>query len=270
VRWRITDIVAIVPDDGRGGGEQDWYARSRIGGQRYWSCLIDEHNNFDFKPPYHPWTMIKAIQPSNTVKSFVLRLRTGSADGAGTDGNIFLWVNDRKLEFPYAPGNNFENSAICDYTFDALAGMAVSDIRRIRIEKTSGGDWQLGGVEIAVNDQVLYRKDDIETWINDKTRVWEATDFRPGSLLQEVPLHVDLMELDNEKDDQGDINPHPKRNSVYFDYRLGNGTVRGEITSNPATTAGAHGSDKARIKIAVDQMAGSSRTAPLTAGTTKP
>jgi hypothetical protein len=271
VRLQVLDIVAIDPDDGRGGGEQDWYARGRIGGQRYWTGLIDEHNNFDFKRPYYPWTMIKSLQPSNTVRSFVVRLTTGSADGAGTDGDIFLRVGNRRIEFPYAPGNNFENSATCDYSFPALAGMNLADIRGVKIEKTSGGDWQLGGVEIAVNDQVIYRRDAINVWLTDDNQVWEATDYRPGAMLQEVPLHVDLMELDAEKDDRGDINPHPKRESVYFDYRLGNGTVRGDIGSNPATTAGAHGSDKARIKIAVDQMSGSCRTAPITtAGSTRP
>jgi hypothetical protein len=148
--------------------------------------------------------------------------------------------------------------------------MPVADIRRIRIQKTKGSDWQIGGVEIAVNDQVIYRRDAINAWLSDKSEFWEATDYRPGAALQEVPLHVDLMELDNDEDDRGDINPHPKRESVYFDYRLGNGTVRGDIGSNPATTAGANGSDKARIKIAVDQMTGSCHPSPLTAGKTGP
>ena len=46
-----------------------------IDGQRYWSGLIDEHNNFDFdKSPYAPWTMTKAVTSSTPEVPIIFQL----------------------------------------------------------------------------------------------------------------------------------------------------------------------------------------------------
>jgi len=61
VQLKVHKIAAIGGGDGFLGGDMDWYARAMIGGQRYWSGLIDEHDAFDFDhAPYAPWTMTKA------------------------------------------------------------------------------------------------------------------------------------------------------------------------------------------------------------------
>ena len=264
VQVRVEDIVAIDPDDGFRGGEQDWFARGIIGGQRFWTGLIDEHNDFHFQKPYWPWTVIKAIQPSEAVTSFVVRVRTGSDEDADTDDEIYLWVNDRKLRFPYDPvEDDFEIGATYDYSFD-LQRMRVGDIRRIRIEKEGTDGWQLGGIEIAVNDRVIYRKEGINAWLDNPKLAWEATDFRPGAGSGEIPLHVDLRELDYKDEDSADINPRPNAKSLFFDYALDTGKVRGDIAANPSTTAGTEKGDKARIRIKVEPLGASSRSAPLT------
>jgi PLAT/LH2 domain-containing protein len=274
VRLRVEDIVAIAPDDGIGGGEQDWYGRGRIGGQRYWTGLIDEHNNFDFKSPYAPWALIKGIQPGNdVVNTLVVRLRTGSTDGAGTDDNMYLWLSDKlKIEFPYDPDeDDFENSASYDYSFKLPPGTRLGDITRIRIEKSSGDDYQIGGVSVAVNDQWIYRNEAVNSWLNDRTRIWEATDYRPGPAAGSIPLHFDLMELDYSTDDRADINPKPKVKSLFFDYSLASGQLRGDVTASPSITLGTEGSDRARIKIEVDRLPGSCRASPAkSAGSTGP
>lgn len=75
VRLQVHRIDNINGDDGFGGGEMDWYSRAAIDGQRYWSGLIDEHNNFDFdKSPYAPWTMTKAVTSSTPEVPIIFQL----------------------------------------------------------------------------------------------------------------------------------------------------------------------------------------------------
>lgn len=65
VRLRVHRIDATDADDGFLGGDLDWYSRAMIGNQRYWSGLIDEHDDFNFdKRPYAPWAMTKALPTS--------------------------------------------------------------------------------------------------------------------------------------------------------------------------------------------------------------
>ena len=195
------------------------------------------------------------------VNTLVVRLRTGSTDGAGTDDNMYLWLSDKlKIEFPYDPDeDDFENSATYDYSFLLPPGTRLGDITQVRLEKSPGDDYQIGGVSIAVNDQWIYRNEAVNSWLNDRTRVWDASDFRPGSAAGIIPLHFDLMELDYSSDDRADINPKPKVKSLFFDYALATGQLRGDVTANPSITAGTEGSDKARIKIEIDRLPGSCR-----------
>ncbi len=68
VKLQVHKVEGVHADDGFAGGQMDWYSEASIAGQDFMSCLIDEHNNFDFKPPYAPWTMIKAMPATkNTV-----------------------------------------------------------------------------------------------------------------------------------------------------------------------------------------------------------
>src|SRR6185295_6384749 len=64
VQLKIHRIDKGTADDGRTGGEMDWFSYSSIEGQKYMSGLIDEHDNFNFDTkPYYPWTMTKAVSP---------------------------------------------------------------------------------------------------------------------------------------------------------------------------------------------------------------
>jgi hypothetical protein len=62
VQLKVHSVFATHGSDGFLGGQMDWYSRAGMDGQRFWSGLIDEHDQFDFDhKPYAPWTMTKAV-----------------------------------------------------------------------------------------------------------------------------------------------------------------------------------------------------------------
>lgn len=64
VRVQVHRIEATKADDGFLGRGMDWYGRSWVSGQAFWTCLIDQHDDFDFhKAPYAPWTVTKSVGP---------------------------------------------------------------------------------------------------------------------------------------------------------------------------------------------------------------
>jgi hypothetical protein len=74
-RLEVHRIDATHADDGFMGGDLDWYSRAVIGGQRYWSGLIDEHDDFDFdRSPYAPWTMTKALPTATSEVPITFQL----------------------------------------------------------------------------------------------------------------------------------------------------------------------------------------------------
>jgi hypothetical protein len=75
VQVKVHSVFATQGDDGFLGGQMDWYSRAGIGGQRFWSGLIDEHDQFDFHSGhYAPWTMTKAVPYSTADVGITFQL----------------------------------------------------------------------------------------------------------------------------------------------------------------------------------------------------
>lgn len=75
VRLQVHRIDATNASDGFMGRGMDWYGRAWIAGQAFWTCLIDQHDNFDFgKSPYAPWTLTKAIPATSDDATILFEL----------------------------------------------------------------------------------------------------------------------------------------------------------------------------------------------------
>ncbi len=132
VLFQVHSINLVEGGDGLLGGEMDWYSRANIGGQHFWSCLIDEHDNFNFVKPYAPWTMIKAVPPG--TGDVPIRYEQMELDYVNDD---WIDVNPQKgkkeLTLRYAPATgtvsgDFSGNA----SFNAI-GKGDCDCARINV-----------------------------------------------------------------------------------------------------------------------------------------
>lgn len=269
VQLRVHRIEAIDTGDGPGGGQLDWYGRAVIGGQHFWSGLIDEHDHFDFdRPPYAPWTMTKSL-PAGTqdelLSSLIVKLRTGTVEDAGTDDDVFLRIpNLPRLEFPYHPDDDdFENGSRHTYSFTVRPGTRMRDLTGLAIEKNGGDGWYLGGITVIANGRTVYANDAVNTWLDTDTRlIWTATDFKPvaAPATSDVPILFELMELDYSEDDRVDINPIAGAKSLGMSFSPTSGNLVGDVTgTSPFTSEGKGDSDRARVRMSVTRVSGSCR-----------
>ncbi|NOT32721.1 MAG: hypothetical protein HOP12_00980 [Candidatus Eisenbacteria bacterium] len=268
VQVRVHRIDAIDTGDGPAGGQLDWYSRAVIGGQHFWSGLIDEHDNFDFgRSPYAPWTMTKSLPTApqeELLVSLIVQLRTGTISDAGTDDDVFLRLsNTLRLEFPYHPGNDFENGANDTYSFTVKPGTRMRDITSLAIEKNGTDGWQLGGVTVTANGRTIYSNNAVNTWLDTDTRlVWSAADFKPlaPAATLDVPILFELMELDYSEDDKADVNPVPGARGLGMVFSPASGKLLGDVSgASPFSSEGRGDSDRARVNMSVVRVSASCR-----------
>lgn len=269
VQVRVHRIDAIDTGDGPAGGQLDWYSRAVIGGQHFWSGLIDEHDHFDFdRPPYAPWAMTKALPPApqdEMLSSLIVELRTGGIEDAGTDDDVFLRLsNSLRLEFPYHPdADDFEKGTTHVYSFPVKPGVRLRDLTMLAIEKTGTDGWQLGGIKVIANGRPLYANPAIDAWLdNDSRLTWTAPDFKPMATAPstDVPIRFELMELDYSNDDQADINPIAGAKTLGLTFSPATGRVTGDVTgTSPFMSEGKGDSDRARVRMSVVKVSGSCR-----------
>lgn len=263
--------------------ELDWYARVRLGGQSYWSCLIDEHDNFNFlNPPYAPWTMIKALPTlaqDEALTSLTVTLRTGTDEGAGTDDDVEIWlggstrwlqIRDQDKHLENGANETFSVRVVPDVIGTQTVPLPynVSDIRGISIRKQKNGkrgDWQLAGIELKANGRTIYTNPSVNVWFGDDNKSWTATDFTPQPVksTSELPVVLRLMELDasdHKDDDHADINPNVGARDIGFLYSPATNQLRGDVNGPPAATVeGIGGKDKARLTFRVTKLMGISK-----------
>jgi hypothetical protein len=67
VQLQVHSIDLVDGDDGFGGGDMDWFAYAKVGGQQFVTCLIDEHDHFKFVNPYAPWAVTKSVPAGSTT-----------------------------------------------------------------------------------------------------------------------------------------------------------------------------------------------------------
>jgi hypothetical protein len=106
-----------------------------------------------------------------------------------------------------------------------LAGLKVSDISRVQVEKSpdgAAGGWRLRGVKLVVNGRTLYSRDGIERWLEDDHRTWRAPDFAQSSPSgAALPITLDLYDEDSNiygGDDHGDLNRYDNRRRLALAY----------------------------------------------------
>lgn len=133
VRLKVHRIDAVDADDGFLGGDLDWYGRSEIAGQRYWSGLIDEHDNFHFdRPPYAPWAMTKAIPPSMSDVPIVFQLM--ELDYSEDDHvDINPKSGPKSLVFRYSPATGQLRGDVSGPTRFTTEGRGDCDCARVEM-----------------------------------------------------------------------------------------------------------------------------------------
>ena len=244
VRLRVLSMRGLELGD-PGPDDADMYSRASIGGQAFDSAVIHSHDRFSFPRPYHPFTWLKAVprdglygEPVSTIE---VEVKTADNRGAGTDDDVSLrvgpglsWVLDKRLY------DDFERDDRDTYSvpIDAATrrGLTTGDIRYVEIAKSRdgvAGGWKLGGVKLTVNGRVVYRKANVNRWLEDNKRTWRATDFTPAARLAgALPVWLDLREDDTVYggDDQGDVNANDARDALARGYAPGTvveQTIRG-------------------------------------------
>lgn len=270
VQLRMHRIDAIDTGDGPGGGQLDWYGRAVIGGQQYWSGLIDEHDHFDFgRRPYAPWTMTKSLptKPQDEIiSSLIVRLRTGTIEDAGTDDNVYLRLSSSlRLEFPYHPDpvDDFESGSDHTYSFTIPPGSRVRDITRLAVEKSGTDGWQLGSITVTMNGRTIYSNSAVNAWLDNGSGLsWAAADFKPVATAptSDVPIRFELMELDYKTDDRADINPIAGAKGLGLSFSPATGKLVGDVTGTTRfTTEGKGDSDRARVEMSVGRVSATCR-----------
>lgn len=259
-----------------GADQADFYARATIAGQKFSSGMLHGRDNFDFGLPNYPFTFIKAVsklwrqpEPVTTLRVLV---RTCDAMWAGTDDNVYLRVSDTtRFHLDKPLYNDFERGDEDTYTIEPPAGMKVSDIRYIQIEKSkdgTAGGWKLSRVGLDVNGRRVYYKDRIDKWLEKSSLTWRAPDFRPSSPeTSGVPIVLELWDSDGMlygDDDHCDINPDYGRRNLNMLFNMNTGAISGGdivATGSAASTGGSrHGGrgiddDTCEIRFSIQKVA---------------
>lgn len=222
----LTDPLADDADD---------YSRAQIAGQHFIGPIIQAHDRFSFPSPYYPPTFIKPIAAGASfdepVRELTVRIKTSSARYSGTDDDIYLRVSaGKRYQLDKLLFDDFERGDDDTYSLpidnDARAGLAVKDIRYLRIEKSRdgvAGGYKLGSVSVRVNGRVIGSAAP-NTWLEDNHRSFTIPGFAPAAPTGgALPVWMDLREDDvfYGADDQGDVNRFDARNSVVTSYAPG-------------------------------------------------
>src|SRR5262245_61100508 len=97
VRLRITNLKSRGAGD-IGPDEADFYVRAGVGGQSYLSAFLHGYDSFAFKRPHYPFTFLRAVDLGvgflEPVHDFQVEVITARTDGAGTDDDVYLRIND--------------------------------------------------------------------------------------------------------------------------------------------------------------------------------
>ena len=194
-------------------------------------------DSWSFPLPTAPFTFIKAVAASGAyrtpVTSMTVEIRTSSSRFSGTDDDVYLRIGS-DLRFPLDKSlyDDFERGDRDTYSVPidgaARAGLTLSDLRRIQIEKSPdgvAGGWKLRGVKVIVNGRQVYARDGIETWLEDNHSTWRAPDFTPSSpATAAIPVTLDLWDEDSNiygGNDHGDINSFASRKALTLAYTPG-------------------------------------------------
>jgi hypothetical protein len=231
-RFMRLRITATRDRGGFGPERPDFFFRSSIGNQEFRSGIInDRGGTYRFPRPNHPWTFLKALdggaQFEEPVEDILAEVKTGDVRFAGTDDDVYLRIAPGvRLPLDKRLYDDFERDDRDTYSvpIDDLAerGLTVGDITRLGIEKSPdgiAGGWRLGGLRVTVNGRVIYRNDAINRWLEDSSRTFLATGFRPAARRRsaQVPVWLGMWDGDSflrGDDDQADINPLDRRHEA--------------------------------------------------------
>ncbi len=257
---RISNLKGINLGDPLPIDEADMYATVRVDGQEMHSAVINGNDSFSFKSPYAPFTWIKAIPATldrgEPVESVEVDVRTGNRRGAGTDEDVFLRLGDRRYPLDKRLYDDFERGDRDTYSVpidDAVRdGLTVGDITRVAVEKSGKGSWLVGGYQVRVNGRVVADQPAVNRWLQDGRHVIEAADFTASDPHgTKLPVWLRLDEDDFGPDDDGDINPYDRRQTVALGYEPG--TVVQEATKGGGKFGGrVDDGDEARIEYSLE------------------
>ncbi|UCH36641.1 MAG: hypothetical protein JSV65_09880 [Armatimonadota bacterium] len=257
--------------------EADFYAKANIAGQEFCSGMIHGYDVCGFSLPSYPFTFVKAVplawRTDEPVTSLQVTVRTRDEQWAGTDDDVFLRINDRQrflLDKPLY--DDFERGDEDTYSINPPAGLRVSDVQYLQIEKApdgTAGGWRLSRVALHVNAEQVYYKDRIDKWLEDNDRTWRAPDFRPRApMTSDVPVTLRLYDSDGwlyGDDDHCDIHSDFNRYDLNLLYNRDTSAFRGDVsgtTTGMSQGGSRHGgrwpdgmdNDNCEIRFAFDRV----------------
>lgn len=249
--------------------EADLFTEAVVAGQPFLSTVIHGHDTFAFPRPHHPTTWFKALPVGLTfgapVTSIEVEVHTGDVRFAGTNDDVTLRLGPG-LSFPLDKRvyDDFERDDRDTYSvpIDAAtrAGLDVTDIRYVEIAKSAdgpGGGWRLGGIRLSVNGREVLRRDGIDRWLEERSRVYRVPGFTPARTRgTAVPVWLRLGEDDRVlgDDDRGDINEADRRDAVALAYTPG--TLLTRTVTGGSRLAGrlSYGGDRSRLTYRLDTI----------------
>lgn len=139
-------------------------------------------------PP--PPTLTPAPTPTPAPPGVLtVKVTTGNVKDAGTDDDVYLDIGTAQWSLDNPGVNDFERGS--KDVFMVARGVRKEDIKQIALRKSPDGlfgGWFLEGIEVFLDDELIYRNDHINLWIeNDTTLVWTAPDYpavEPGRVVE--------------------------------------------------------------------------------------
>ncbi|MBA2359238.1 MAG: hypothetical protein H0V84_12515, partial [Actinobacteria bacterium] len=120
VRLRITKLKGTGAGD-VGPDEADFYALAGIGGQPYLSAFLHGYDSFSFRRPHYPFTFLKAVDVGarflEPLHDLQVEVTTANDEGAGTDDNVYLRINDTtRFQLDKVGSDDFERGDRATYS----------------------------------------------------------------------------------------------------------------------------------------------------------
>ena len=250
--------------------------RASIDGREFLSGFIHGYDSFSFRRPNYPFTFIRAVQAgashARPLTELRVEIRTSRTNGAGTDDNVYLRINDSlRFQLDHRVHDDFERGDVSTYSlpvdttapFDrASLGHLLREIKYLQIEKSKDGGsgaWRLGGITVIANGRVHLPQHRSRALVQrDATGPGVSPSFTPPAPTSRlVPVWLTLFDSDSfiyGDDDHADINPSYRRKNLGLEYALGtvvDATTKGG--SRYSTTLEFDG-DKADVRYLIDTL----------------
>lgn len=172
-RGDIKRILIRKSPDGPSGGWKLRRVRTWFQGELV--CDADNINKW-LEDDRRIW--LGCVADRSLVNRLQVKISTGDVAWAGTDDDVTLTLAGRSWDLDNDGHDDFERGNTDTFDLDPGPGLYASDIRSVRIHKSSdgaAGGWRLKGIEIIVDGATILNNQSINKWLEDDDRTWAAS-----------------------------------------------------------------------------------------------